>query len=147
MDNESRNKKWKIIFFWIYLAVAISLIVISFVYRNEVFLINVSLNSWYIYYRLIWCLSLNFLGFAILVLSLIGNRGIHDKDSPFPNYITLYPFLLFATSAFVFGVLNIYYQNMGVLFYAISGSICFLLGYYIDSLRNFIGLAINRGNK
>jgi len=137
----------RLLFSIIYFIISIIFIIL---YREEIFNLSVTTIDWKIYYRLIWCFAAGLIGFSIYVgyifISVWRNEDTRDKN-PFPTYITLYLPLLLATSSLIFFILNIYHESLGVLFFAGSFSISFLLGFYIDNLSNFISLAINKITK
>ena len=76
-NKTSRNLKYRIAF-----GLAYSIIsgLLLYLFRNEMFDINVSINSWHVYYRLIWCLSLSFLGFGFLILFWIVPRVLRNAE-------------------------------------------------------------------
>ncbi len=86
-------------------------IILFLVFRKEIFYFIVPVNSWNIP-RFIWCISAVLLGFSGLAFKL-RFRNI----SPFPEYITHYPFQLLSMAALVFAVLHIFDATSGYLFY------------------------------
>ncbi len=128
----------------------ISSIVLIFYYKEEIFNLCVTNKNWEIYYRLIWCFAAGLIGFSVYVgyIFITVWRGEDPRDkNPFPTYITLYLPMILATSSLIFFILNIYYESLGVLFFAGSFSISFLLGFYIDNLPGFLNVAINKLTK
>ena len=130
----SYNLWGRIFFGFAYLILAVGLI---WFFRSQIFNLEVNLDRWNIYFRLLWCISLSFLGFSFLVLTSIVPRVFitgENDENPWPSYPTYYLGLLLVCATLTFGILNIFINNLGVLFFAISGAISFSFGYFIDSV-------------
>lgn len=78
-------------------------------------------------YRLLWCFSSASLGFAILVF-----KNLNNQKSPFPTYISYYPFLLLVASSLVFSVLHISERTSNYVFYYFAFPLCFIFGFMVD---------------
>lgn len=111
------------------------------VYRKELFYFTVPDESWN-YLRFLWCLSAISLGFSLIAFAF---RRI--AKSPFPEYITHYPLQLIAMATLVFSVLHIFEATSGYLFYYLSFSLCFTMGFMVDRYWGFVQSLINRLGK
>ena len=125
----------RVLFSLFYLALAI---VLFFTFRDNMFYFKVEETSWNTY-RFVWCCISVFSGFAVLAFALRR----HPK-TPFPEYLTHYPFQLIAMAALAFGVLHIFDATSGYLFYYLSFGLCFTLGYLVDSYWSFVMGIISR---
>ena len=121
-----------------YLAVSLGLF---FVYRKEIFYLSVPNESWN-YLRFFWCLSSISLGFSLVAFAF----RFHDA-SPFPEYITHYPLQLIAMATLVFSVLHVFEATSGYLFYYLSFSCCFTMGFMVDRYWGFVESLIKRLGK
>jgi len=138
MASEKPLNWARVVFSIFYLLLALLLI---FLFRKHMFYFKVEENTWNMG-RFIWCLSSVFFGFFSVAFSLR-----HHKPSPFPAYITHYPFQLIAMATLVFGGLHIFDVTSGYLFYYLSFGLCFTLGHLVDSYWSFIKSVIGRSNK
>ncbi|MHA1336271.1 MAG: hypothetical protein ACTSPW_11075 [Promethearchaeota archaeon] len=132
------TKVWRIIFSIIYATCAI---LIFFINKEKIFYIKPIIDS-YNWYRFLWCLSGSLLGFSVLSFH-IRNHPL----SPFPSFLTYYPFLLIMISAIVFSVCHLFDKTSGFVFYYISFPICFTLGYLVDNYWNFLTSLIKLKSK
>lgn len=82
----------------------------------------------------LWCFSWTTIGFAA-----IAYHWCYLPDSPLPDYITYYPLQLIAIAILVLAILCHYKVAEECLFYPLSASLCFTLGFYIDSIKSFLG--------
>jgi len=128
----------RVVFSILYLLLSVLLI---YIFRDKIFYFQPYENSWNIY-RFIWCIAGVSLGFSVVAFALR-----HHKRTPLPEYITHYPAQLIAMATLVFGVLHIFEATRGYLFYYLSFSLCFTLGYLVDSYWSFVISLINRGHK
>jgi len=119
--KEKRELNWRRIGFAIfYFLLSIGIVAI---FNKKIF---EQTGEFYNFYRLLWCFAITCLGFAVIVF-----RGRYKPKSPFPEYVTYYPFLILVISALVFSVLYLS-KISGFPFFTISFVACFTLGYLID---------------
>ena len=138
-NTAEKKLNWaRVLFSVFYVVVAIALF---FSFRENMFYFKVEENSWNTY-RFAWCCIGVFLGFATVAFALRCHR-----PSPFPEYLTHYPFQLAAMASLVFGGLHIFDATSGYLFYYLSFGLCFTLGYLVDSYWSFVRAIIDRSNK
>ena len=78
-------------------------------------------------YRLLWCGFGSMWGF-----SAIAFYWRKVPKTPFPEYLTYYPFLLLVISLVVFSTLHLFEKTSGYLFYYFSFGLCSLLGFQVD---------------
>jgi hypothetical protein len=126
----------KLVFAGFYFLLASFLIIY---FRAKIFNTEVDINRYDIYYRLIWCCSFGLFGFVALIITIINNvlyRNRKQDMSPFPTYLLYYPLLILITSAVSFALFSLILNLLGVLFYALSAALSFLLGYEVDDFIN-----------
>ena len=123
--NENQVRKingWRVSFSILYF---VSFIGILIFFHRRIF--EEILEFGYLY-RFFWCLASSFFGFSVIAF-----RGRYNPKSPFPEYLTYYLPLLIVISSLVFSVLYLLAKASGILFYSISFTVCFILGYLVDS--------------
>ncbi len=132
-------KLWRILFIIIYLI--ISILIVNFRF-DHMFYIDPSIVETN-FDRYLWCVSSAFFGFSFLSFQLRNH-----PNSPFPSYLTYYPFLLFVISTFVFSICHIFENTGGFVFYYLSFFISFVLGYLVDDFWEIIrSLIVNKLKK
>ena len=131
-------KTWRIIFTLFYFIIACLIVII---WKDKIFYMKIIDDS-YNWYRFLWCLCSSFLGFSVLSFHVRNH-----KNSPFPSFITYYPFLLFVISALVFSVCHLFDKSSGFIYYYLSFPICFILGYLVDSFWGIITSIIKNKTK
>jgi hypothetical protein len=137
-NKTEQINKLRVIFSVAYFLIFVLLLVI---FRKNIFYFEVPKESLNLY-RLIWCISFTSLGF-----SLVAFEYRYHKPSPFPKYVIHYPFQLLAMAALIFSVLHIFEATSGYLFYYLSASLCFTLGYMVDRYWGFIESAVGKVSK
>jgi hypothetical protein len=128
--NENEMKKingWRIFFSIIYF---VSFVVILIFSHKRV--LREILEFEYLY-RFFWCLASSFFGFSVIAF-----RGRYNPKSPFPEYLTYYLPLLIVISSLVFSGLYLLAKTSGILFYSVSFTVCFILGYLVDSFWEIV---------
>jgi len=95
-------------------------------------------NSWNLG-RFFWCCLCSSFGFSGIAFHFRRN-----EKSPFPEYVSHYPFQLLAMSALIFSLLHLLERTSSYLFYYLSGSLCFTLGFMADSYWVFIKAIIQK---
>lgn len=138
MTSEKKINKARLIFSIAYFVLSIILFLI---FRKHIFYFVVPSDSWNIP-RFIWCISSVLLGFSCVAFRFRR----HDK-TPLPEYITHYPLQLLAMATLVFAVLHIFDATSGYLFYYLSFSICFTMGYMVDKYWGFVESLIKKVGK
>lgn len=136
---QTQNKPiygWRVFFSFVYLAIAASIVYFR---RNEIFYLEPQLGS-YQFDRFLWCLSISFLGFSVLVFQLW-----HHPQSTFPSYVTYYPAMLVAQSAPVFSISHLFTASSGFAFYYLSFAICLILAVQIDNFWSLISSIVSKG--
>jgi hypothetical protein len=127
MNQEQEKKKpintWRVIFSAVYFSIFILLLLI---FWPNIFYFDIPKDSWNLY-RFVWCLAFTSFGF-----SSVAFYFRRHTPSPFPQYIIQYPFQLGAMAALVFSILHAFQSTSGYLFYYLSSSICFTLGFLVD---------------
>ena len=118
----------------------ISIILFS-IFRRDIFYFAVPEDSWNVP-RFIWCISSVSLGFSGVAFAL----RYHDR-TPFPEYFTHYPFQLLAMATLVFSALHIFDATSGYLFYYLSFSLCFTMGFMVDRYWGFVESLIGKLNR
>ena len=129
----SCNLWGRIFFAFLYFVSGVLLILF---FSKDIFFNNISNNDCRIYYRLIWSFASGLIGFAIYVVYIIVEVYRRDKftdENPIPTYLIYYPILIFVTSTFSFTILSIFNESLGVLYYAASFVLSFMLGLYIGN--------------
>ncbi len=101
-------------------------------FRRDMFYLSPKEDSWNVH-RFLWCIACTFWGFAAVAFQL----RCHNT-SPFPEYIFYYPLQLVAMACLVFSVLHLWDRTEGYVFYYLSFSLCFSLGFLVDSYWSFI---------
>ena len=109
--------------------------------RGSMFYHEVPTGSWN-FYRFLWCFSSVYFGFAMIAFV---HRKV--KKSPFPEYITIYPFELLAISLIVFGGFHIFPATSTYLFYYLSCGVGLTMGFLADSYWGFVKSLMAKGNK
>jgi len=130
--------KARVAFSIIYLMIAVALFLF---FRKSIFYFKVPKDTWN-FPRFIWCCVSVSLGFSAIAFGL----RYHDR-SPLPEYFTHYPFQLLAMATLVYSLLQIFEATSGYLFYYLSFSICFTLGYMIDQYWGFFKALIEKVGK
>lgn len=90
-------------------------------------------------YRLMWCAFGSLWGFSTIAFNW---RNV--KKSPFPDYLTYYPFLLLVITLFTFSSLHLFEKTSGYLFYYFSFGLCALLGFQVDQFWKFIDAILEK---
>lgn len=127
MSKETRkNNPWRLLLAFLYLFTGFSMI---YYFRNEVIYYSVHIDEMN-FYRYIWCLSSSFIGFGCLALTYRKEEG-----NPFFEYLTTFMFQLFSVSAIAFGILHVLDGTSGFTFYYLSFGLCFILSYFIETLK------------
>ena len=124
--NEERKKPinvWRVVFSAAYFLVFALLLLI---FWTKMVYLDPSKNSWNLY-RFVWCLAFTSFGF-----SSVAFYFRRHAPSPFPQYLIQYPFQLGAMAALVFSILHIFQSTGGYVFYYLSSSVCFTLGFLVD---------------
>ena len=98
-----------------------------------------------IWRKFLWCFSCTSIGFAAIAF-----HWSRQPDSPLPDYIIYYPLQLIAIALLVLFLL-IYWiwwkpqiptliptEMKEYIFYSLSGSLCFTLGFYVDGIGRFL---------
>jgi hypothetical protein len=134
---EQINKQ-RVIFAVAYFLIFVLLLVI---FWKNIFYFEVPKDSLNVY-RFIWCISFTALGF-----SLVAFEYRFHEVSPYPKYVIHYPFQLIAMAALVFSILHLFEATSRYLFYYLSASLCFTLGYMVDRYWGFIESAICKVSK
>jgi len=128
--SEPKTVNWRrVLFSILYFLLAIGLVLY---FRDNMFFFQPDETSWN-FYRFIWCIASVSLGFSTLAFNLR-----HISRNPMPEYVTHYPLQLIAVATLVFGTLHIFEATRGYLFYYLSFSLCFTLGYLVDSYWSFV---------
>ena len=136
---EKNKLNWKrIVFSIIYAGLSISLIILL---HQKIFYFEEEVSSWNLY-RFLWCLCCTSLGF-----SAIAFHWRHKETSPYPEYITLYFPLIIVISSLIFGLLHLLERATGFIFYYLSGSLCFTLGFFIDSYKQLLNSFLEQWGK
>ena len=136
--NTTNNINWtRVIFSVVYFLLGFLTI---YILRDNIFYLLAKKDSYNIY-RFYWCLSSSAIGFAVIVL-----RTIYHPKSPFPTYITYYPFILVLISTLVFSVLHLFESTSGFVFYYFSFSLCFMLSYLIDKFWDMIFVLLKKNS-
>ena len=138
MNSERKINKARLGFSIVYFTISVLLF---FIFKNQIFYFHVPAESWNIP-RFIWCISSVSLGFSLVAFAL----RFHNR-TPFPEYITHYPFQLVAMATLVFAVLHIFEATSGYLFYYLSFSICFSMGFMVDRYWGLIESLIGKISK
>jgi hypothetical protein len=90
-------------------------------------------------YRLLWCGFGSMWGF-----SAIAFYWRNVRESPFPLYLTYYPFLLLVISLLVFSIMHLFEKTSGYLFYYFSFALCSLLGFQVDQFWKIIDVIFRK---
>lgn len=141
MNNQLEDEKtnWsRVLMSIIYLIVAG---IIFWSFHDEIFY-PIPRDGFDNFFRFIWCVVCAFFAFSILAFNLIKKQR-----TPFPEYLTYYPFMLIVVSALVFSVLHLFEKTSGYIFYYFSFSLVFILSYLIDYFWNIILSFIEKGKK
>lgn len=138
MTSERKINKARVGFSAVYFIVSIILFLI---FRKDIFYFAVPADFWNIP-RFVWCVSSVSFGFSCVAFGLR-----FQEPTPFPEYITHYPFQLLAMATLVFAVLHIFAATRGYLFYYLSFSMCFTMGYMVDKYWGFIESLIGKVGK
>lgn len=138
MDLYRKINKARVLFSIAYLAIAIILFLL---FRKRIYYFDVPAEFWNIP-RFIWCISSVTFGFSLVAFAL----RFHNR-TPFPEYVTYYPFQLVAMATLVFSVLHIYEATSGYLFYYLSFSMCFTMGFMVDKYWEIIESLIGKFGK
>ncbi len=142
MDNNNKPQKevnWPRVYFAI-IYFLISLILLFISYKNDVLYLNIPTSS-YNLIRFVWCISFVSMGFSGIALNTR-----HNPNSPLPEYLTRYPFLLLVIASMVFSGLHLFKATSGYLFYYLSASLGFTFGYMADRYYGFVLSLIDKLN-
>ncbi len=133
--NTPKKVYWcRVAFSFGYLTIAVVLVC----YRwNEMFYFK-HLDS-YQFDRYLWCISMSFLGFFFVAVQHWDN-----PNSPVLKYTLYYPVLLFVISALVFSIVHMFEASRGFVFYYLSFSMCFILGFLVDQFWDFVLSIVKR---
>src|SRR3989339_86453 len=126
---------WRLVFSILYL---VGGILIIFLFRGKMFYPHASFEAFWNFHRFLWCISCSCIG-----LSGIAFLFRKEKEPPIPKYIFNYPINVIARAALAFSAVHLIPGTNNYLFYYLSGSISFLLGYFIDDL-NILGKVFSR---
>ena len=121
-----------------YLLISISIFIIR---RNSIFYLDPTTGIYNID-RLLWCFSASFFGFSILAFSL----RYHPK-TPFPKYLSYYPFILIVISTLVFSGCHLFDKTSGFVFYYLSFAFCFVLSFIVDQFWDIVRSLIKRAKE
>ena len=137
----SKNRKinWLRIFFSIIYFCAS--IILFLIFRDNIFYFEIPKNSWN-FYRLIWCYCSVSLGFALVAFAFM-----YHESSPLPKYLTHYPLQLLVMATLVYSILQIFPATSGYLFYYLSFSLCFTLGFMVDRYWGIIESIVGKLGK
>lgn len=83
--------------------------------------------------RFLWCVFSSLIGFTVIAF-----RVKHVPESPVPKYLTYYPPTLLAIASGVFAVCQMFDRSSGYVFYYLSFTGCFVLGFLIDHFWDMI---------
>lgn len=133
--KKKQVNKLRVIFSVLYLLLGILLI---FLFRKEMFYLEPKVDTYNIY-RFLWCLSASFFGFAGIAFHVR-----HIDSSPWPSYVTYYPWFLLVISTLSFSLFHLFSITSGFVFYYISFSLCVLLSYWVDSFWTIVGGLVSR---
>ena len=130
--------KWRVIFSVLYFVIFVGLLLI---FGCRMFYINVPKDSWNSY-RFVWCLAFTSVGFSSIAF-------YHRKVSvpPYPEYILQYPIQLGAMAAVVFSILHIFEATSGYVFYYLSSTLSFSLGFLVDQYWDMFKSIIGKMSK
>jgi hypothetical protein len=137
-EEKKPINKWRVIFSILYLVIFVGLLVI---FGSRMFYFNVAKDSWNLY-RFVWCLAFTSLGFSLIAF-------YHRRVSlpPYPEYILHYPVQLGAMAAVVFSILHLFEATSGYVFYYLSSSLCFTLGFLVDQYWDMFKSIIGKISK
>ena len=125
MNQEQKKPMnvWRIIFSAAYFLIFALLLLI---FWTKMVYLDPPKNSWNLC-RFVWCLAFTAFGFSSIAFCHRRN-----PKTPFPEYVAQYPFQLGAMAALVFSILHIFQSTSGYVFYYLSSSVCFTLGFLVD---------------
>lgn len=83
--------------------------------------------------RLWWCLAASLLGFSFLSIQVLNHR-----NSPLPAFLRYYPVMLLVSATLVFSACHLFRESSGFVFYPLSFSVSFILGYVVDKFFDII---------
>lgn len=127
---------WKRVFCaTFYFAVSLALILLR---RGQLFSFEPIPNSHNVD-RFLWCVACSLLGFSVLAFRL--HR--HPK-SPFPLYVSYYPFMLAVISALVFSACHLFDATSGFVFYYLSFGLCSVFAFLVDNFWKLVQSVIQR---
>ena len=132
-ESEPKTNLWRVAFAIMYGVIGLGMILFL---RGELFYLQAP-DDFSNFCRFLWCIACSCIGFAVLAFHVR-----QKSKSPFPSYLTWYPLFLIAISSLVFAGCHLSEKSSGYLFYFISGPLCFILAYLVDSfLHLFVSLA------
>lgn len=128
-DNLEKTKKVNCHRFILAIILFLISIVPVLLLRKRIF--DLPLNETYHFYKFLWCFFS-----ACTGLSAIAFYHRHEEESPWLKYITYYIPLIIAIASFVFGILHLWKETQGFVFYYLSGSLCFFFGFFVDYISS-----------
>jgi len=135
-ESEKKSINWiKVGFVILYFMVFLSIVLSR---SDKLFFLQPKPDP-YNQHRFLWCFACSLLPFSVLAFRLR-----HHATSPFPLYITYYPFVLLAISALVFSACHIFAVTSGFVFYYLSFGLCAILAYLVDSFWSLAKSLISR---
>ncbi len=134
METQKEVNRIRVFASVLYLAIAGGLVFFRF--QEMVYL---EPQAGYQFDRYLWCISASCFGFAFLSV-----QHWYNSKSPVLKYTLYYPVLLFVISALVFSIVHMFEASRGFVFYYLSFSMCFILGFLVDQFWDFVLSIVKR---
>lgn len=122
-SSESAVNWTRVAFAGVYVALFLTIVGLD---SEQMFYLSPTADS-YNFHRFLWCVASSCLAFGFLAF-----RFRRHPKSPFPLYVTYYPFLLGVISALVFSFCHVSEATGGFVFYYLSFGLCSVLAYSAD---------------
>ena len=75
---------------------------------------------------------------------MLAFRLYRHPKSPFPLYVSYYPFVLAVISALVFSACHLFDATSGFVFYYLSAGLCSVFAFLVDNFWNLVKSVIQR---